>query len=374
MDPGDAAPVLDYLQREQLVLDADPRHASSPRSRRRCHGPAAEPRRSRCSGPRARRYPGARGRSHKATTCRCREGAGVRRARHPRPYRRPHRLPRRNRWTARGVLRRHAVRWRLRPPVRGHAGADVGFAVEAGSTCRARPTSIAPTNTRCANVRFALAVEPENAELAARDAREKNRRVRGQPTVPSSLAEELATNPFLRADLPHVRAVAAAHAGTPVDDAVTSFSILRDVEEHLLMCEAGLPPTIASSCALRRHDPRGCVALSARPAPSRLKLGALTSTGPKYRASRSIVRQSHIDYRLAKLWSADLAKLWFEAPLTPPEGAPSIARQRPVPPARPDHRIAFIPTAIADHPRRADRLRDTRSSSGSASRADRSTC
>ncbi len=56
-----------------------------------------------------------------------------------------------------------------------------------------------------ANARFALTIEPGNAALqdrarviaAARDA--------GRPTVPSTLADELATNPFLRAGLPEVK-------------------------------------------------------------------------------------------------------------------------------------------------------------------------
>jgi hydroxyacylglutathione hydrolase len=50
-----------------------------------------------------------------------------------------------------------------------------------------------------ANARFALAADPDNAAL--RDYAEKVRawRAAGKPTVPSSLADELAANPFLRA-------------------------------------------------------------------------------------------------------------------------------------------------------------------------------
>ncbi len=49
------------------------------------------------------------------------------------------------------------------------------------------------------NARFALTVDPENADLVARARAVEAARERGEPTVPSRLAEELATNPFLRA-------------------------------------------------------------------------------------------------------------------------------------------------------------------------------
>ncbi|MDX1734727.1 MAG: hydroxyacylglutathione hydrolase [Halioglobus sp.] len=49
-----------------------------------------------------------------------------------------------------------------------------------------------------ANLAFARAVEPDNAALLARIADAEQTRERGQPTVPSDLALELATNPFLR--------------------------------------------------------------------------------------------------------------------------------------------------------------------------------
>lgn len=48
------------------------------------------------------------------------------------------------------------------------------------------------------NARFALTVEPGNAALQARAERVERLRAEGRPTVPSTLAEERATNPFLR--------------------------------------------------------------------------------------------------------------------------------------------------------------------------------
>jgi hydroxyacylglutathione hydrolase len=50
------------------------------------------------------------------------------------------------------------------------------------------------------NVRFALTVEPDNMALFARALEVKQLRSAGQPTVPSMLAQERATNPFLRAE------------------------------------------------------------------------------------------------------------------------------------------------------------------------------
>ena len=55
------------------------------------------------------------------------------------------------------------------------------------------------------NARFALSVEPENDALIARSEEIKKLRKSGKPTVPSKLADELRTNPFLRARLPEIK-------------------------------------------------------------------------------------------------------------------------------------------------------------------------
>ncbi|HEY1326436.1 MAG TPA: hydroxyacylglutathione hydrolase [Casimicrobiaceae bacterium] len=78
-----------------------------------------------------------------------------------------------------------------------------------------------------ANLRFAQAVEPGSDALRTRVARDSATRDEGKPTVPSTIADERATNPFLRADLPQVRAAAQAHAGRAIDGAVDSFAVLR---------------------------------------------------------------------------------------------------------------------------------------------------
>ena len=64
-----------------------------------------------------------------------------------------------------------------------------------------------------ANLRFAQAVEPHNRALQQRITEVNRQRANNQPSVPSSLAEELATNPFLRTDQPSVIQV-ARHRGS----------------------------------------------------------------------------------------------------------------------------------------------------------------
>ena len=57
-----------------------------------------------------------------------------------------------------------------------------------------------------ANAKFAVTIEPENPALMSRVRDIDAARSESKPTVPSLLSEELATNPFLRADLPLVKA------------------------------------------------------------------------------------------------------------------------------------------------------------------------
>lgn len=56
-----------------------------------------------------------------------------------------------------------------------------------------------------ANIRFALTIEPDNPDLAARQTQDEQSRQQSHPTVPSSLLLEKRTNPFLRCHLPHIR-------------------------------------------------------------------------------------------------------------------------------------------------------------------------
>jgi len=56
-----------------------------------------------------------------------------------------------------------------------------------------------------ANGRFAETIEPNNPDLIARVEAVAAKRAKGEPTVPSTIAEELETNPFLRGDSPEVQ-------------------------------------------------------------------------------------------------------------------------------------------------------------------------
>lgn len=78
-----------------------------------------------------------------------------------------------------------------------------------------------------ANIRFAEAVEPGNRALAERKARESAKRERGEPTLPSTIGEELATNPFLRCAEPGVVTSAERHADRRLAGPVEVFAELR---------------------------------------------------------------------------------------------------------------------------------------------------
>lgn len=77
------------------------------------------------------------------------------------------------------------------------------------------------------NLRFAATVEPGNPALQARIARVAEARAEGRPTVPSLLSEELATNPFLRARLPAVKA-ALGLSGHPDADVFAEIRRRKD--------------------------------------------------------------------------------------------------------------------------------------------------
>jgi hydroxyacylglutathione hydrolase len=65
-----------------------------------------------------------------------------------------------------------------------------------------------------ANIRFAQTIEPDNAALTARAAEAARQIAARQPTIPTTIEEEKAANPFLRADVPAV-AAAVGLAGKP---------------------------------------------------------------------------------------------------------------------------------------------------------------
>ena len=78
-----------------------------------------------------------------------------------------------------------------------------------------------------ANLRFAMAVEPGNRALRRRVDEVAVFRAKGMATVPSTIAVEKATNPFLRCTEPEL-VDAARERGSKGNDALSVFSTLRE--------------------------------------------------------------------------------------------------------------------------------------------------
>jgi len=97
-----------------------------------------------------------------------------------------------------------------------------------------------PANTRVycaheytlANLRFAAAVEPRNEELQARIRRDRESRDQNIPTVPSTLALELATNPFLRSSEPAVAGHMEERDAIDPTDPVAVFAAVRGWKDN----------------------------------------------------------------------------------------------------------------------------------------------
>jgi len=81
-----------------------------------------------------------------------------------------------------------------------------------------------------ANGRFARTVEPENAALAARAQQVATLRAANRPSVPSTLADELSANPFLRVDSHAVVDWCRRH-GVRADDRTARFAALRGAKD-----------------------------------------------------------------------------------------------------------------------------------------------
>ncbi|MBL8688635.1 MAG: hydroxyacylglutathione hydrolase [Rhodospirillaceae bacterium] len=90
-----------------------------------------------------------------------------------------------------------------------------------------------PTRVYCAheytqsNIRFALSVDGGNPALQARSRAVDALRAENKPTVPSTIAEERATNPFLRAD----EQTLARGVGLDAKDPVAVFAAVRKAKD-----------------------------------------------------------------------------------------------------------------------------------------------
>lgn len=78
-----------------------------------------------------------------------------------------------------------------------------------------------------ANLRFAQAVEPDSAAIAARIDACQSLREAGEPTLPCPISVELETNPFMRSSAPGVREAASARGVEAPEDPVQVFASIR---------------------------------------------------------------------------------------------------------------------------------------------------
>jgi hydroxyacylglutathione hydrolase len=83
------------------------------------------------------------------------------------------------------------------------------------------------------NLRFAAQLEPGNRKLAEKLSAVEGLRRQGRPTVPSTIAEEKATNPFLRVDSPELSASVRARVGDlPAGDRTALFAAVRGLKDR----------------------------------------------------------------------------------------------------------------------------------------------
>lgn len=82
------------------------------------------------------------------------------------------------------------------------------------------------------NLAFAAVLEPSNAELARRRAEVERLRAAGKPTVPSTIAVEKATNPFLRTESAELRRSVRERVPGVGNDAVSVFAAVRKLKDE----------------------------------------------------------------------------------------------------------------------------------------------
>ena len=82
------------------------------------------------------------------------------------------------------------------------------------------------------NLGFAQWVEPESKALKQRIQRDRASRKAGLPTLPSTLKDELATNPFLRCHIPQVIEAAEKYAGRGLSGGEAVFTAIRNWKDR----------------------------------------------------------------------------------------------------------------------------------------------
>ncbi len=82
------------------------------------------------------------------------------------------------------------------------------------------------------NLSFAQVLEPGNAAITAKLERVRGERTAGKPTMPSTIAEEKKTNPFLRFESPELRATIRRRFPDLGDDSVAIFAKTRELKDQ----------------------------------------------------------------------------------------------------------------------------------------------
>ncbi|HBH35023.1 MAG TPA: hydroxyacylglutathione hydrolase [Gammaproteobacteria bacterium] len=82
------------------------------------------------------------------------------------------------------------------------------------------------------NLGFAQWVEPESIALRQRIQRDRASREAGLPTVPSTLEEELATNPFLRCHIHQAKDAAEKYVGKQLSNGEAVFTAVRNWKDR----------------------------------------------------------------------------------------------------------------------------------------------
>ena len=83
-----------------------------------------------------------------------------------------------------------------------------------------------------ANLNFAITVEPDNDAILERINQANQARNNNQPTVPSTLAMEKETNPFLRCEQASVINVATDFSGKALNDPTEVFAAIRQWKDN----------------------------------------------------------------------------------------------------------------------------------------------
>jgi hydroxyacylglutathione hydrolase len=83
-----------------------------------------------------------------------------------------------------------------------------------------------------ANLAFAAAVEPDNSDIAQVRAACEQQREQDLPTLPSTIAQEKRINPFMRTAVAGVRTAAENHIGSLLDSEVEVMAALRKWKNH----------------------------------------------------------------------------------------------------------------------------------------------